>query len=297
MNEVEIASPSLLAVLLTLHVPNQISLDGDLLKISTATGILVAQDYPKKRVWLVTAGHVLSGRRADNGELCSKLGVVPTVVRLRCFTGVVDGWTNVDVPLYGDDAEPLWWHHPRGREVDIAVLELPRGLGQHPTVSPVDLAPLDAPIHLSVGDDLRVVGYPFGAVGGAGLAIWTRAMIATDMQFEYDGLPVFLVDARTRRGQSGAPVFFYSPSGMVPTKGGVAGGLGSNVTRLLGIYSGRIHDDSDVGRVVRTSAVLETFTHIWMQNGDLPTTSLEGIVSTLISRLAATGEPDGPSKA
>ena len=65
----------------------------------------------------------------------------------------------------------------------------------------------------------------------------------------------FLIDATTRAGMSGSPVVLrldsYSKSdGSQVIAGGVA-------TKFLGIYAGRIHDDSEIGRVWRPFVLQE----------------------------------------
>lgn len=173
---------------------------------------------------------------------------------------------------------PLWLQHPAGPSVDIVAVPLPQviefcsgnGLQQleegaefetswvvRPDIVWSDIgAPLH-PISLDVADELSIVGYPFGVTGGAGLAVWTRGFIATELQIGHDGLPMYLVDARTREGQSGAPVVFFSRSGQFPTGHGIAGGLGANLMRFMGVYSGRINDQSDLGRVFTRAAVVD----------------------------------------
>lgn len=119
---------------------------------------------------------------------------------------------------------------------------------------------LEAPglAHLTVSDDVSIVGYPLGITGGEGLPVWSRGTIATELDFDHDGLPMFLIDSRTRPGQSGAPVMWYSSHGMIPVEGGwqLNDGTAPPLT-LLGIYSGRINDQSDLGMVFTLAAVGE----------------------------------------
>jgi hypothetical protein len=69
---------------------------------------------------------------------------------------------------------------------------------------------------------------------------------------------MFLVDSRTRRGQSGAPVFWYSSHGMIPVQGGwILNGMNPPMS-LLGIYSVRINEASDFGRVFKFRVIRET---------------------------------------
>lgn len=54
-----------------------------------------------------------------------------------------------------------------------------------------------------------IVGFAAGLTVGGKLPFWTRGAVATEPAAPIDGLPVFLVDARTRPGQSGSPVIGY----------------------------------------------------------------------------------------
>ena len=130
-------------------------------------------------------------------------------------------------------------------------------------------------VDLGVGDDVTVVGFPFGVNVNA-LGIWTRASIASEYDADYEGLPVFLVDARTRDGQSGSPVIFFRTGGYLtkygalqlpPIKEPRSPGAPINedaprpdvptTLEFLGVYSGRIDERSDLGFVWRPSVVRE----------------------------------------
>ena len=79
----------------------------------------------------------------------------------------------------------------------------------------------------------------------------------------WQGLPVFLLDARTRSGQSGAPVLRHvTPQDLVRLEGGGVLHHEATVTELIGVYSGRLHPDSDLGRVFTTQAIREVLTEL-----------------------------------
>lgn len=89
------------------------------------------------------------------------------------------------------------------------------------------------------------------------MGIWTRGAIATEPEADFGGLPRFLIDSRTRPGQSGSPVLFYSAAGLVPTRDGGSAMYSGPVTKLLGVYSGRINGQSDLGFVWKTRVIRE----------------------------------------
>jgi V8-like Glu-specific endopeptidase len=70
-------------------------------------------------------------------------------------------------------------------------------------------------------------------------------------------LPVFLIDCRSRPGQSGSPVYAHRTAGAVFDNGGVSLGTGESYSRFLGVYSGRIHPEADIGLVWTAQAVLD----------------------------------------
>ena len=97
--------------------------------------------------------------------------------------------------------------------------------------------PFDENVELYAGQDVFIIGYPFGPVTGTPLPIWKRGSIASEPRIHIGGLNKVFVDTAGRRGMSGSFVvaqhngLFY-PQGKPPFFG-VA-------RRLLGIYSGRV---------------------------------------------------------
>ena len=121
-----------------------------------------------------------------------------------------------------------------------------------------------------VPDPVSIIGFPFGETAAGQIAIWVRGSIATDMETDYGGLPCFLVDARTRQGQSGSPVIVYkgeSGTGRM-SDGSITSGSGI-MSNLLGVYSGRINAGSDLGQVWKTAAVIEILENGVLGNRDL----------------------------
>lgn len=99
---------------------------------------------------------------------------------------------------------------------------------------------------ISITDRVFVVGYPL-SIGNRDTdpPVWTGGTIATSPDADWDG-PRFLIDSRTRDGQSGSAVIAYAPPGH---------GLPAR-QQLLGIYSGRIDEKADIGSVWRTDDVV-----------------------------------------
>jgi len=212
------------------------------------------------KFWLITAGHNFLGRDYLTGEVLSKTtGATPNTVGVRhTWVSTLGQWTEFAMPLFDREGCALWLEHPvHGRMVDVVALEVPDDRPQTATIYAWNLEQSGA-AQLTVPDDVSIVGFPFGITGGSGFAVWSRGTVATELDFEHDGLPMFLVDSRTRRGQSGAPVFWYSSHGLIPVKGGWMLNDGKNPPMaLLGLYSGRVSEQSDLGRVFTLESLRE----------------------------------------
>jgi hypothetical protein len=101
------------------------------------------------------------------------------------------------------------------------------------------------------------VDFPFGLAGGGSLAIWATGFMATEPEIDYNKQPRFLIDCRARPGQSGSAAIAHRNGGMVALEGGGTAAFSGAVTRFLGIYSGRINEQSDLGIVWKASSIKE----------------------------------------
>lgn len=81
--------------------------------------------------------------------------------------------------------------------------------------------------------------------------------IATEPDLDYDRLPMFLIDCRTRKGNSGSPVIAHRDPGPHLMDDGTMTIWGTPVHRMMGIYSGRMNEESDIGMVWKASALQE----------------------------------------
>jgi S1-C subfamily serine protease len=224
--------------------------------LATATGFIVNH---KDRPYLVTNWHVVSGRRADDGQaLDSRTGALPDRLAIRHnAAGAIGTWVERIEPTVNADGEPIWLEHPmHGRTVDVICLPLTEQSGI--ALQPYPAAPSQAKVKLSPGDGVSVVGFPLGLTAGLSFAIWVKGWVASEPKYDFDGLPCFLIDSRTRQGQSGSPVIAHFPqAGRVIFEGDAwLSGQGS-YTELLGVYSGRLSEESDLGRVWKMSVVAE----------------------------------------
>jgi hypothetical protein len=228
--------------------------------LSTATGFAVIHDGVPH---LLTNRHNLSGRRTDTNQPMSPTGALPVDVAIVhvASTDPVNWDLRVE-PLYDDEERPLWREHPSSRDIDIAALPLTNLSGVE--VLPYSLEPGQHTPFVSVAAEVSVIGFPFATRASGFFGIWTRGTVASEMELDFEEKPCFLIDSRTRPGQSGSPVIHYSPGGPVLTTEGTILGLGEQAT-LMGIYSGRINNESDLGKVWKVSAIREV-----LENGRRP---------------------------
>lgn len=196
----------------------------------------------------------MSGKNSWTGELIRKDGACPNTLEIHYRLLNRDRLTSSG-SLYADKEkflEPKWIEHPRlGARADIAALPL-AGLAPIYPYDPFNPGP---GMFLKPTDMVSVVGYPFG-VSNDGLALWSTGFIASEPEIDHDSLPLFLIDCRARKGQSGSPVIAYR-TGAFLSGPSVTMHLDGPACRLLGIYSGRINEESDLGFVWKTSAIAE----------------------------------------
>lgn len=154
---------------------------------------------------------------------------------------------------------PSWTEHPTlGARADLVALpvkEMKNIIGQDNSVS------LDNDWHRwDVGSELYVIGYPYGQVAGP-FAIWSKGAIASEPDIDVAGLPIFLIDCRSRPGQSGSPVYAHFRRGEIVTHEGKEYAAKVPITYFVGAYSGRLRSDSDLGLVWKRSCVRELVDH------------------------------------
>jgi hypothetical protein len=234
-------------------------------RIGTATGFLAQQN---ESLCLVTNWHVVAGRRPDDGVALSPSGAVPDSLTVwHNAANWLGRWVTKTMPLYGADDDPLWFEHPTyGRRVDVVALPVDREADVENY--PYDLRDPGPAVLASPSNPVSIIGFPFGLSTSGRLAIWTQGTIASEMDFDFEDLPCFLIDSRTRSGQSGSPVLLYRIGGYLGEDGGLNLG-GGEIERFEGVYSGRINAESDLGRVWKRAALSEIL--VAEQRGAFPT--------------------------
>ncbi|MFE3505944.1 trypsin-like peptidase domain-containing protein [Kitasatospora sp. NPDC059160] len=229
-----------------------------------ATGFIVRNT--RGMPYLVTNRHVVTGRNSLDGDKSSGAAIsalrvfLPRADRLGEWLPVVlELWDASEDP---DDPvrRPSWLEHPDlGWKVDVVAIPLSGPSFERDldlmayTVSGAALP------RLAVASELHVIGFPLGFdpfKAQVPLGVWTRGTIAWHPSLDWQGLPATLIDCRARPGQSGSPVVFSAaPFTRFVTSAGVIQEADTWTYDLVGIYSGRIVDGSDVGVVWKRSAI------------------------------------------
>lgn len=225
--------------------------------LGSATGFVV--EYNSKK-YFITNRHVVTGRHNETGECMNRMGSVPNILRIVVPIIKENGaaWTSLEIELYDKKDNPNWLEHPiYGEKVDVVAVEL----------SNFDYGSVNYSVfgdgEVVVTDTVYIVGYPYGysvLPGDQKVAIWTLGSIASEpelgINIQNTQLPAFLVDAKTRSGQSGLPVLYYNQNGIKPNKNGISF-YGGTISFNVGIYSGRINNESDLGYVWKWSVIKE----------------------------------------
>ena len=214
--------------------------------------------------YLITNRHVVTGQNTLN-DLKVPAGTLPvSALRVAVHKARPLGtWMPVALRLGDDEGQPYWLEHPvLGPRVDVIALPL-GGLLEQGGLDLITYPHLPPAARMELGTELQVIGFPIGfnPIGDdVPLGVWTRGTIAWPPSLPWRNLPAFLIDCRSRPGQSGSPVVFAAneftryrhASGRVET---------GPVHELIGAYSGRIHDAADVGIVWKRNAVREIVEH------------------------------------
>jgi len=192
--------------------------------LSNASGVLFERG---ERLFLVTSGHVLF-------DELSKHFPDRIEIELHIDAANLGASTSFSIPLYRG-GERVWrLGQDAAGEVDVAAIEIDRSAlpvhALYRAFSPRHLLRPSLPVE--IGSSLLVVGYPLGFHDTLHhLPVVRQAVVASSFGLRFQGLGVFLTDARTHRGTSGAPVVMR-----VDDENGELDGL---PWLLLGIHASR----------------------------------------------------------
>lgn len=213
----------------------------------TATGFIVKKDNIN---YLVTNWHVLSGRHPATNEILSPTGATPKQILIWHHGKKLGTWRLKPEKLYNDSGEKRWKEHKLGSKVDIVALPL-KDISDDIQLYPFNLSLANTDMIPEVAMPVSIIGFPLGFSGPGRFPIWKTGHIASDPDLDYNKEPLFLIDATTRAGMSGSPVVLRLTGGYKKRSDKKTMSLGVPATLFLGIYSGRLPGDIEIGRVWR----------------------------------------------
>lgn len=204
----------------------------------------------QSNAFIITNWHNLTGKNPFTGNLLSKNGSVPDAIRIHLAKrvgGTKDIYKRrfpLDVKLYEDFCDPFWIQHKNFSElkIDIVALKLAE-------VDTTDIICIDdfryENLFNHVGTDVFVVGYPNADFKNDMPPIWKRGSLASEPLLEWHGKPAFLIDAASRSGMSGSPIFrrVFGPANIISPDGTITTHLDKVMTTdFIGIYSGHLSE-------------------------------------------------------
>ena len=232
--------------------------------------------YETDGTWfIITNWHVVSGRHFLSHEPLANPFIEPFGLTAKLSSYAVGardvgtfGIAPHHIPLYRGE-HPIWFEHPElGASCDVVAIPIDRPAScpdfMHNAANRIsrDNIPVEP------GCTVFVIGFPHALSVGFGLPLWKSGYVASEPHYDvklggerpdYGGLaggssvPAFFIDAQTRAGMSGSPVFvrYHGPWDMQDPYRKVdpdAPGFwerddvalwGSQGTQFVGCYSGR----------------------------------------------------------
>lgn len=203
----------------------------------------------KERLYyLITNWHMVKGLNAENGE--TYLGKNnPNILRVSHHKkNCLGEWVAKDISLYSQDEslmlnqDKIWHEHPQNHKVDVVAIPITKD--DDIDFYPLNLSDSDNLLLVTPSESVSIIGFPEGkSVDEGKFPLWKTGHIASDIQLNKFK---FHIDATTKHGMSGSPVFAKRVGSYFPDRHTVVNG---STIRFLGIYSGRISESIDIGNV------------------------------------------------
>ena len=144
-----------------------------------------------------------------------------------------------------DNFESHWIKHP-DPDVDLAafpIAELLTKIAQKIFFMPIDDSLIPEPdivANLSGIEDITMIGYPNGIWDQQNnMPIVRKGITATNPKYDYNGLPIFVIDCACFPGSSGSPVLIVNQGSYADSKGNL--NIGNRIIFLGVLYAGPQH--------------------------------------------------------
>jgi hypothetical protein len=219
-------------------------------ELGMATAVLFDVGW---RRYLVTNFHVVSGCHPFTGKLVTNSPPARLAVHYRRPSQeVYPSLIRIEEDLFDGAGRPRWVE-PEDRRVEAegCKLNLAIDLVALPVEKRTEYPGIDwqgaYSFHLEPGEHVSIVGYPFAISDVGNFPIWLNGMVASGRAGTRER-NFFLVDSRTRPSCSGSLVIHRARGASLRKPGGFVDNFG-NVSYVMGIYSGRLNEQSDIGFV------------------------------------------------
>lgn len=245
--------------------------------LSTGTAFFYSKNG---HTYIVTNRHNLTGLHQETGKPLSPTAGIPNAISFSLPT-IQD---NGDIIKIGNSSELFelkwgdykpWKQHPTyGDMADVVVIDPEKTpIGKISKNYCINTLDHQQPLALYPSAPVSILGYPYGKSVGDFTPIWVSGSIASEPELNVDGKPAMYVDCRTNKGSSGSPVIRIATGQSSPLDSAPIGNtlvyksssidsealymFGTSVHRFVGIYSGRIDKESDIGLVWKEHVIEE----------------------------------------
>lgn len=204
--------------------------------------------------YLITNWHIVTGLNAEDGcTLLDRKGRRPNKLRICHHSeGGLGLWVKKDIRLFGDMChlqDHCWLEHNLGHQVDVVAIRLTELIGARNFS--LNLSAADDSLLVTPSEVVSIIGFPEGKSAEGGFPIWKTGHVASDIALNDRR---FNIDATTKSGMSGSPVFAKRTGYYMENFKDVS--MGTKI-RFLGVYSGRISDTADIGNVWHPAVINE----------------------------------------
>lgn len=221
--------------------------------LSSATGFFFKNGA---KSYFITNYHVAIGRNPVDGKAIDKNCSIPNRMCIH------EPNTNVKLFewIWDKESPEDFWILPNNK-IDLAIKEI-SSYEMPKTINWVEMFS-GREWEVNITEKVVIVGYPYGERISNKTPCCITGYIATDIDIDFNEQPLFLIDSRTREGMSGSPVYYYVTTGQGINKfdESISFGFGDKnhplIQKFLGIYSGRIDNESDLGKVWKVQAITE----------------------------------------
>ena len=251
----------------SLYVETVKFIRGSFQTTGSATAFVYTED--STNYYLITNWHVVNSRSptdssANVAEVFNQSGNKekidvsdPEILRVYFHSTIALGEWYPQELILRDRGDRKWLNHPLGKIVDVVAIKLDSDIVENKFINlyPIYLPDFEDDILIYPTMNVTILGFPFGFASQGYFPIYKTGQIASDYSININNLPLFYIDAATRPGMSGSPVVGIQIGSGMSASGGFR--VGGRAQKLLGVYSGRLPNDSDVGLVWKPTAIAD----------------------------------------